>query len=426
MAAGAQVVGDLLGGGDGEAVDDAGAGLLGQVVGEPGQPLLGGRQPDDAELQRLTVEGAAQHQGLGPHLLGDVGGDPGVGGGGRRQHRDAGRQVVEQGADPAVVGPEVVPPVGDAVRLVDHEQPAGGGQPGQHLVAEAGVVEPLRADQEDVDLAGRDRPVGLLPVLEVGGVDRHRADAGPLGGGDLVAHQRQQRRDDHGRPGAGLAQQQRGHEVDRRLAPAGALDDERPALGRPRAPRSPPTGRPAARRRRCRRGRAGAPRRGARDVACSCPPVYQRRPTGGAGPPQAWRRQAAGPFSRTSPTALIASRSSASQSSSCWPDQPHAPGQRVRARPGDAGVDQGVQRQPLRLPQPGHHRRRDVGPQLLVLADPQAPRDLLPEPVLGLAGDLDPLLPGLGPEALGPAGPRLGGLDVGPAGLDVGDRQVAP
>ena len=56
-------------------------------------------------------------------------------------------------ADPAVVGPEVVAPVGDAVRLVDHEQAAGRGQAWQHLVAEAGVVEPLRADQEHVDLA---------------------------------------------------------------------------------------------------------------------------------------------------------------------------------------------------------------------------------------------------------------------------------
>ena len=50
-----------------------------------------------------------------------------------------------------------------------------------------------------------------------------RADAEPLGGGDLVAHERQQRRDDQRRPGAALAQQRRGEEVDRRLAPARAL-----------------------------------------------------------------------------------------------------------------------------------------------------------------------------------------------------------
>ena len=38
VAAGAEVAGDLLGGRHGEAVDDADARLLGEVVGEPGQP----------------------------------------------------------------------------------------------------------------------------------------------------------------------------------------------------------------------------------------------------------------------------------------------------------------------------------------------------------------------------------------------------
>ena len=166
MAAGAQVVGDLLGGGDGEAVDDAGAGLLGEVVGEPGQPLLGGLQLDHAEAQRLAVERAAQHEdavavgvlsractpscsatsavtrALAVAVVASTGMPVG--------------QVGEQGADPAVVGAEVVAPVGDAVRLVDDQQAAGRGQPRQHLVAEAGVVEPLGADQQHVDLAGVD------------------------------------------------------------------------------------------------------------------------------------------------------------------------------------------------------------------------------------------------------------------------------
>ena len=156
-------------------------------------------------------------------------GHPRVGGRGGGQHRDAGRQVGEHRADPAVVGPEVVAPVGDAVRLVDHEQAGALGQLGQHVVAEAGVVEPLGADQQHVDLAGGDLRLDAGPVLGVGRVDGDRADAGPLGGVDLVAHQREQRRDDHGRPGALRAQQRGGHEVDRRLAPAGALHDQRPA-----------------------------------------------------------------------------------------------------------------------------------------------------------------------------------------------------
>ena len=62
--------------------------------------------------------------------------------------------------------------------------------------------------------------------LAVGAVDRVRAQPEPLGGGDLVAHQREQRADDQRRARAGLAQQRRGDEVDGRLAPPGALDAE--------------------------------------------------------------------------------------------------------------------------------------------------------------------------------------------------------
>ena len=215
-------------------------------------------------------------------LLGDVGGHPGVGGGGGGQHGDAVGQVAEQGADPPVVGPEVVAPVGDAVGLVDDQQPAGGRQPRQHLVAEPGVVEPLGGHQQHVDLAGADLVVDRLPLLDVGGVDGHRPDAGPLGGGDLVAHQRQQRRDDHRRPGALLAQQQGGHEVDRRLAPAGALHDQgAPLVDRERRDRRPLVvveddvvpARPAP------AGAASARSRTSVDVVTgqACPHVYQRR-----------------------------------------------------------------------------------------------------------------------------------------------------
>ena len=50
-----------------------------------------------------------------------------------------------------------------------------------------------------------------------------RADPEGARGGDLVAHEREQRRDDERGPGAALAQQRGGEEVDRRLAPARAL-----------------------------------------------------------------------------------------------------------------------------------------------------------------------------------------------------------
>ncbi len=119
-----------------------------------------------------------------------------VGGGGGGQHRDVGAEFGDQGADPAVVGTEVVAPVRHAVRLVDHDQAGVGGQRGQHLVAEVGIVQPFRADQQDVEFAVGDPRVDVVPVGDVARVDGRGAHPGPLGGGHLVAHQRQQRRHD--------------------------------------------------------------------------------------------------------------------------------------------------------------------------------------------------------------------------------------
>ena len=68
-------------------------------------------------------------------------------------------------------------------------------------------------------------------------------------------------------------------------------------------------------------------------------------------------------------------------------DEPDAPGERVRTRPGDARVDQGVEDEPLRLAEPGHHRGGEVGEQLpvglLPLADHDAPGHLALVAVLG-------------------------------------------
>lgn len=232
----AEVGGDLLGGGHGQRVDDAGAGELAQVVGEPGEAVRRVGQREDRQAQALPVQRAAQHQrvrpGAGTELLGDIGGHPGVGRGGRRQHRDARREVGQHRAQSPVVGAEVVPPVGDAVGLVHHEQAGGRGELGQHLVAEIGVVQPLGTHEQDVDLAGGDLGLDALPLLGVGGVDGAGADAGARRRLDLVAHQREQRGDDHGGARAARPQQRGGDEVHGGLAPARALDDQRAALVR--------------------------------------------------------------------------------------------------------------------------------------------------------------------------------------------------
>ena len=59
--------------------------------------------------------------------------------------------------------------------------------------------------------------------------DPHGAYSHPLGGRNLVPHQRQQRRDQERRSGSGLAQQPCRNEVDDALSPPRPLHDEKPS-----------------------------------------------------------------------------------------------------------------------------------------------------------------------------------------------------
>ena len=222
---------------DGERVDDAAAGQLTQVGEQPPQPAFGTHARQDAQAQRRARQPTADRANflprvcraaglLPPELALHVRDDAGVRGSCRGQDRRAGRKSPQQVADPPVVGSEVVAPVADAVGLVDDEQTGPGRQIGELLDAECRVVEPLGTDQEDVDRVLGQGLAYLGPVEGVGGVHRHRPDAGPGGGGDLVTHEREQRRDDDRRPGAVGSQQCGRDEVDRRLAPPRALDDQ--------------------------------------------------------------------------------------------------------------------------------------------------------------------------------------------------------
>ncbi len=236
---------------DGEGVDDAAPRQLAQVGEQPSQAGFGTHARQDTEAQggpgQPAADGADRsgasvgqgHGGIKPSggLAGtggmaavendfDVGDHPGVGGGGRREDRGARRESAQHVTDPAVVGPKIMPPVTDAVRLVDDKQPGARGEVGQLLGPEGGVVEPFGADEQHVDLIGGQREAHLGPVERIGGVHRHGPDAGASRRRNLVAHERQQRRDDDGRAGTGCAQQRRRHEVDSRLAPPGALHDE--------------------------------------------------------------------------------------------------------------------------------------------------------------------------------------------------------
>ncbi len=235
--------GDLLRRRHRQRVDDPRARQVPEPLPQPRQPVRRVRQLQHSQPQALPVQRPTQDQRVRApraQLLGHVRGDPGIGGRGRGQHRHTGRQLRQHRAQPAVVRPEVVAPVGDAVRLVDHEQARGGRQPGQHLITEIHRIEAFGAYEKNIGLTAFDLPVDRFPLLRVGRVDRPGPDPRPLRRLDLVPHQRQQRRDDHRRAGATPAQQSGGDEVHRRLAPSGALHHQStPALlhqGRHRLP----------------------------------------------------------------------------------------------------------------------------------------------------------------------------------------------
>ncbi len=93
------------------------------VLDQPGQPFGLARELQHTEGQAGAPERPAERGEGGAELFGDVAHDPVVGRGGAAEHRhDAGPERGDEPADPPVVGPEVVAPVGDAVHLVDHDQ----------------------------------------------------------------------------------------------------------------------------------------------------------------------------------------------------------------------------------------------------------------------------------------------------------------
>ena len=140
----------------------------------------------------------------------------------------SGGQRAQDPPMPPVVGTEVVAPVGDAVRLVDDEEPErrpmGGSMLGRGTAGWR-AARARRAGRRSRPRASRldeRRHSSMLP-----GVDRRRRAGRGARGLDLVAHQGEQRGDDERRPVARLAPDARGDPVDEALAPARALHDER-------------------------------------------------------------------------------------------------------------------------------------------------------------------------------------------------------
>jgi hypothetical protein len=157
-----------------------------------------------------------------------------IGGGGEGDARDPGPALMQQ-VELDVLGPEVVPPLRDAVGLVDgKEGDAALVQQGQKAFAE----QPLRGYVQQVELAGHQalfhRP--RLPRGQ-GGVEKGRPQAELVQGVHLVLHQGDEGRDDDAGAGPhqgrnleaeGLAAA-RGHEDQGIAASDDPLDD--PFLG---------------------------------------------------------------------------------------------------------------------------------------------------------------------------------------------------
>ncbi len=211
-----------------QRVDDARPRQAGQVLDDPGEPLERREPVEHRQLQARPREGPAQHERRRAELRRHVVGHARVGGRGGGEDGRLRLHPADHVGDPPVVGAEVVAPVGDGVGLVDHEHPEPTDQRVEHPSPEARVRQALGRDQQHVEGAREQVPLDRLPVGDVRRVESRRAQAGPCGGRDLVAHQRQQRRHDERGAGTLVAPDRRRGPVHGRLAPARRLNQQHP------------------------------------------------------------------------------------------------------------------------------------------------------------------------------------------------------
>jgi hypothetical protein len=176
---------------------------------------------DDAVADVGPVEAGDELLGLGQaEPLDDLVAGGGIGGGGERDARDA-RPALMQPVELHVFGAEVVPPLRDAVGLVDGEQRDGDAiEQGQEALGQ----QSLGGDVEQVEFIGQQRPFHpALLVRRQRRVEKGRAHAELAQRVDLILHQRDQRRDDDG----GAVAQQRRDLITERLAAAGGHQHQR-------------------------------------------------------------------------------------------------------------------------------------------------------------------------------------------------------
>ena len=136
----------------------------------------------------MTGERASQGGHVAAELIGNVSNHPVVRSRGGREDWDSCGQPGQDRSQPTVVRSEVVAPVRDAVRLVDHEQPDRS-QGRQDSRDEGVVAKSLWRDQQDVDNAVGEPLFDRTPIMLVRRVDGLGAQCQPVSHRDLVAHQ---------------------------------------------------------------------------------------------------------------------------------------------------------------------------------------------------------------------------------------------
>ena len=197
-----------------QAIDDAG--VAGMALGDEGLQLR--RRVllvDDliADVRAVEARDEARRAGK-PEPLDDLLARQFVGGRGQRDARHVGKALGDR-RQADIFRAEIVPPLRHAMRLVDRKQrdlgPAEQGEAARRQ-------QPLRRDIEQVEIAGDQPPLDLGGFLErQRRIQHRRLDAGLEQARDLVAHQRDQRRD---HDAAAFAQQRR-QLIAQRLAAAG-------------------------------------------------------------------------------------------------------------------------------------------------------------------------------------------------------------
>ena len=173
-------------------VDDPGRAHLRHQAREGSGLLLATAAGLDREREVGTLEAGDEVERIAKgELCRDVRSHLGRGGGGERGGRHA--QLGAEPGKPPVVGPEIMAPLADAVRLVDDQ--AGRSDAAQR-VAECAAAESLRRDVQQAQASGRQLGFHVRALVgHEARVQRGRRDTACAEPVDLVLHQRDERGD---------------------------------------------------------------------------------------------------------------------------------------------------------------------------------------------------------------------------------------